>query len=343
MWCTYETPESDYFGGVKHARYVVAACMAALIALGGAAGLVRGAKSQMTGVERIEEVAADLATTKNGFENYLLVGSDSREGIDPTAADFDVIGSSNEVGGQRSDTIMIMRYDSATKSAALMSFPRDLWVTIGNGNKHNRINSAYNLGPGMLARTVTANFGIPIHHYLEVNFQGFKDLVDAIGGVQICTPYQVRDRQIGLQLRRGCQQISGMRALRYARSRHYEERIDGKWRLEGTGDIGRSNRQRDFVAAMLKQTAKHAASHPFGMGEIISSITKAIHADPSLDMPTFVKRMKPAADGSIASYPLEVYQDTEAGMAVVKLGGASQQVIDYFNGTGPAPGAVPAG
>ena len=57
MWCTYETPESDYFDGVKHARYVIALSMAALIALGGAAGLVRGAKSQMTGVERIEEVA----------------------------------------------------------------------------------------------------------------------------------------------------------------------------------------------------------------------------------------------------------------------------------------------
>jgi hypothetical protein len=60
-------------------------------------------------------------------------------------------------------------------------------------------------------------------------------------------------------------------------------------------------------------------------------------------MPTFIKRMKPAADGSIASYPLEIYQDTEAGMAVVKLGGASQQVIDFFNGSGPAPGAAPVG
>ncbi len=317
--------------------------MAALIALGGAAGLVRGAKSQMTGVERIEEVAEDLAPPSNGFENYLLVGSDSREGIDPTAADFDVIGSEGEVGGQRSDTIMVLRYDTTTKSAALMSFPRDLWVTIGNGEKHNRINSAYNLGPGMLARTITANFGIPIHHYLEVNFQGFKDLVDAIGGVQICSQYPVRDRQIGLKLRRGCQQVGGIRALRYARSRHYEQYIDGKWQLEGTGDIGRSNRQRDFVALMLKQTAKHAAANPFGMGEIISSITKAIHADATLDMPTFVKRMKPAADGSIDSYPLEVYQDTEAGMAVVKLGDASQQVINYFNGTGSAPGAVPVG
>ena len=328
---------------MKYARYVIAACMAAIIALAGAAGLVRGAKSQMTGVDRIEDVVPDLATAVAGFENYLLVGSDSREGIDPTDPDFDVIGSATEVGGQRSDTIMVMRYDTATSSAALMSFPRDLWVTIGNGEKRNRINSAYNLGAGMLARTITANFGIPIHHYIEVNFQGFKNLVDAIGGVQICTPHQVRDRQIGLRLWRGCQQISGMRALRYARSRYYEQRIDGRWQLEGTGDIGRSNRQRDFVAAMLKQTAKHAAANPFGMGNIISSITGAIQADPSLDIPTFMKRMKPAADGSIASYPLEVYQDTEAGMAVVKLGGASQSVIDYFNGTGPAPGAVPAG
>ena len=321
---------------VKSVRFVVAGAIAAVIALAGSTGLVSGAKSQMKDVKRNADVVSDLVAAGPDFENYLLVGSDSREGIDPTASDFDVIGSAQDVGGQRSDTIMVMHFDKRLGTLAITSFPRDLWVTIGNGDKHNKINSAYNLGAGMLARTVTANFGIPINHYLEINFQGFKDLVDAIDGVTLCATHEARDRHIGLNVWKGCHKLRGIGALRYARSRHYEEKINGKWQLEGTGDIGRSARQRAFITLMLKQAVKYAAANPFKAGEIIHAITSTITVDSNLDMPSFLKQMKPAVDGQIANFGLDVYQDTEGGYAVVKLGGNSKAVLDYFAGIAPA-------
>ena len=322
---------------MRSVRFVIAGALAAVVALSGAAGLVSGAKSQMTDVRRNDEVVAELAAPNPDFENYLLVGSDSREGIDPTESDFNVIGSAGDVGGQRSDTIMVLRHDKKTQSLSITSFPRDLWVTIGNGTKHNRINATYNLGAGMLVRTVTANFAIPIHHYLEVNFQGFKDLVNAIGGVTLCAPYQARDTHIGLWLKKGCHRLTGIGALRYARSRHYQQRMKGEWVLEGTGDIGRSARQRDFITLMLKQAVKYAAANPFKAGDIIHAVTSTVTADSTLDMPSSLKQMRPAASGTIANYGLEVYQDTEGEMAVVKLGGNSKATLDFFAGLAPAP------
>jgi LCP family protein required for cell wall assembly len=197
----------------------------------------------------------------------------------------------------------------------------------------------------MLVRTVTANFGIPIHHYIEVNFQGFKDLVNAIGGVTLCAPYQARDTHIGLWVRKGCNRLTGIGALRYARSRHYQQRIKGEWVLEGTGDIGRSARQREFITLMLRQAAKYAAANPFKAGDVIHAVTSTVTVDANLDMPSFLKSMRPAADGNIANFGLEVYQDTEAGMAVVKLGGNSKETLAFFAGVGPPPAgpSVPAG
>lgn len=311
--------------------------------MAGAAGLVSGARGQMKDVKRNIEVVTDLAAANPDFENFLLVGSDSREGIDPTESDFNVIGSTGEVGGQRSDTIMVLRHDKKMSTLSITSFPRDLWVRIGYGEKSNRINAAYNLGAAMLVRTVTSNFGIPIHHYIEVNFQGFKDLVNAVGGVTLCAPHHARDTRIGLWVRKGCHRLSGIGALRYARSRHYQERIKGKWVSEGSGDIGRSARQREFITLMLKQAAKYAAANPFRAGDVIESVTSTLTVDTNLDMPTFLKSMRPAAEGNIANYGLEVYQDTEADMAVVKLGGNSKATLDFFAGIAPAPIPAPAG
>ena len=320
-------------------RYLVAVGLAIIVACAGAAGLVSGAKSQLEGVARVDVVVAELAPPSDGFENYLLVGTDSREGVDPNDPDYATMG--DDLGSQRSDTIMILRYDTVAQTAALMSFPRDLYVTIGNGQKKNRINTAYSLGPDMLIRTIRANFTIPIHHYVEINFQGFKELVDAVGGVRVCVPYGAKDKNTGLRIHRGGNLLNGVKALRFARSRHYYQFIKNKWQLEGTGDIGRTARQRQFVAALLKDTVKYSAANPFGVGGVMRSIVGAVKADPTLDIASFLKRLKPAADGSIASYGLDVQNDIVNEMSVVQLGGNSRSVLEYFAGVGPAPVVEP--
>ena len=158
--------------------------LALLIGSIGAVGVIRAADERTEDVERIvglENVLAEVPddddlTIEYPAENYLLVGSDTRQGIDPDSEDFGVIGDASDVGGRRSDTIMVLRQEH-NGGAALMSLPRDLWVEIAGTGRSGRINSAYNEGPERLAATVTQALGIPVHHYVEVDFVGFKDII----------------------------------------------------------------------------------------------------------------------------------------------------------------------
>ena len=177
---------------------IVTACLLA------AAG-VWYAKHRLDNIETIAldnvltDKGADAAGASSEFptevENYLIVGSDSRDGASPDDPDYmGIVGTEDHVG-RRSDTIMLMRFDPVTNSAALLSLPRDLYVDIPGSDDRNRINAAFFKGPDVLIKTVTESFGIPVHHYVEVDFQGFKRIVDAIDGVAIWFDAPVRDAQ----------------------------------------------------------------------------------------------------------------------------------------------------
>ena len=140
----------------------------AAIGAGGAAGVLRAADARTADIERIDGLAGVLSDLDDEdvqypAENYLLVGSDSREGIAAGSDDFTNVGDTELVGGKRSDTIMVLRQER-NGGAALMSLPRDLWVEIAGTGKSQRINTAYNDGPERLAATVSQSLGIPIHH-----------------------------------------------------------------------------------------------------------------------------------------------------------------------------------
>ena len=126
--------------------------------------------------------------------NYLIVGTDSREGIsadDPNAGAF--LGEA--VTGARTDTIMVLHTEGST--AQLVSVPRDLWVTDPATGEKGRINSTFSSGPANLI-TAVENLGIPIDHYMEINFVSFSKLVDAVGGITIDFPNPARDDHSGL-------------------------------------------------------------------------------------------------------------------------------------------------
>ena len=184
-------PESRFSGTP---RWVLILATALLVSVTGAFGLVRATNSRLDGVRKVDAVVPALSPATPNVENYLLVGSDSRAGADPSDPDFANIGSENSQPGMRSDTLMVLRYDKNDGSVALMSVPRDLWVKLGNGERFDKVNAAYKLGPDVVVRTVQRALNIPIHHYLEVDFQGFKAIVDAIHGVEICVDRASRDR-----------------------------------------------------------------------------------------------------------------------------------------------------
>lgn len=311
--------------------------VAFVVATSGAAGLVVATRAALDTPVRDDVSASALDRPDVRFTNYLLVGSDSREGADPTDPDFGNVGSADDVGGERSDTLIVLHVEEGTGEASLLSIPRDLWVELGSGSAKQRINVAYGEGRDVLVRTVQRALGIPVHHYLEVDFQGFKRIVDAVGGVTICVPHPSRDRKVGLRIPAGCSTLDGTRALAYARSRYFEERIDGEWKRDGTSDIGRGARQRAFLAALATGTAAAIADQPFRLGSTMRDGLGALVVDRDLAMDAFLADLARAGRTSIRSYQLAVFGDSVGGASVLRLSTDSKPVLDFFGGVGPRP------
>jgi LCP family protein required for cell wall assembly len=171
--------------------------------------------------------------------NALLVGSDSRTGL--TEEEQLKLGA-NSVGGQRSDTIILAHVDPSTDHVTMVQFPRDLYVPIASGGT-DKINSAYEDGRSNLVQTIKDLTGLPINHYVEVNLAGFRDIVDAVGGVDVCvTSTFPFDTHVGLGIEKaGLIHFDADSALRFVRSRE----------VFATGDFERIQNQQRFLSAAL--------------------------------------------------------------------------------------------
>jgi LCP family protein required for cell wall assembly len=318
--------------------------IAATVGTAGAAGVLRAADQRADDVERIEGLESVLAEVPGDddqsiqypAENYLLVGSDTREGVDPGSEDFGVIGDTGDVGGRRSDTIMILRQERSG-GAALVSLPRDLWVEIAGTGRSNRINSAYNGGPERLAATVTQALDIPIHHYVEVDFVGFKNIIDRLGGVELCVGFAARDLNSGLSLDAGCQQLDGVQALAFARSRYYQEWNGSDWQLDPRADLGRIERQQFFMRAAVDGTLRRLRSSPFGSGEVIEAVVDSVRIDDRLDPIAAGEALRSAFEAGLRTYALPVVNDRVGDAAVLRLGEGADEVLAFFRGESPAP------
>jgi LCP family protein required for cell wall assembly len=281
-----------------------------------------------------------LSPPSDGVENFLLVGSDSRASADPSDKDFATMGTEEANPGMRSDTLILVRYDTKAKQVSMMSIPRDLWVRMSDNDRFAKVNAAYQRGADVLVRTVQRALNVPIHHYIEINFSGFKQIVDAIGGVHVCVPRASRDKATGFHIgRKACKLQSGVEALSYARARHFEEKIDGVWRLEGTGDVGRGTRQRAFMSMLAKDAAKYLAQHPLDAHNVLKSFGAAVSVDERLDLIDLARKLRPIGDGTAVSYALPVSDGWAGSNFVFRLANEAPPLLAYFAGLGPAPAA----
>ena len=180
--------------------------------------------------------------------NWLIVGSDSREGLSKQERKKYHTGSDV---GKRTDSMMLLH--AGNHSSTLISLPRDSYVPIP-GHGPNKLNAAFTLGgPKLLSRTVEMRTGVRIDHYVEVGFGGFVGMVDAVGGVRTCIKKPVRDQQAGLDLKAGCQILNGKQALAYTRARH----------AFAGGDFDRVKNQQKLLAALIrKATAPEVLTNP---------------------------------------------------------------------------------
>lgn len=180
--------------------------------------------------------------------NWLVVGSDSREGLD--AEDRRRL-RTGHAAGRRTDSMMLLHFGDG--GTTLVSLPRDSYVPIP-GHGSNKLNAAYAFGgPKLLVRTVEQATGIRIDHYAEIGLGGFVGVVDAVGGVEMCIKEPLRDPKAGLNLRPGCQTLDGAEALGFVRTRKFAD-----------GDLERVRNQRKFFAALMdKATSPGVLLNPF--------------------------------------------------------------------------------
>jgi LCP family protein required for cell wall assembly len=190
----------------------------------------------------------------------------------------------------------------------------------------------------VLVKTVEDALGLPIHHYVEIDFSGFKQLVDALGGVQLCFLKPTRDTNTGLNVPEpGCFVLGGVQALAYARSRHYEEFENGDWHEDPSSDLGRTERQRAFVDTAMRTALAQVKSNPFRAGDIMRSAAAALTVDADLDLVVAAAGLRSAVDAGLQTYALPVRGTTIDGKAVLLLADGADQVLSYFRGDGPVP------
>jgi LCP family protein required for cell wall assembly len=250
----------------------------------------------------------------------LVVGSDTRAG--DTGGDAAQFGNSSQVAGQRSDTIMLVHLVPATRSAAILSIPRDLWVPIA-GMGSNRINTAFDSGPDLLVRTIETDLGIPIDHYVAVDFQSFRDIVNAVGGVKEYFPTPVKDQYSLLNIPApGCYNMTGQMALSFVRSRHYEYQVNGQWIYEAESDLARIQRQQSFVKKMIAKAQGENLTNVSQINGIIGGVTNNLTLDSAFSQSlllSLAQRYRNISAGSLPTSTLPTYPTVIGGADVLLL------------------------
>jgi LCP family protein required for cell wall assembly len=275
---------------------------------------------------------------KDDPQNYLVVGSDTREVIDKSDPEQPEYIEDGFDTTSRTDTIMIVRIDPEARTIALLSFPRDLWIPIAGTGDEQRINTAYAHSPQTLIDTIEENFGIPVNHYIEVDFTAFKSVVEALGGIELYFDTPLRDRTTGLALPGpGCFTLDGAQALAFARSRHMEYKTSSGWQADPSADLGRISRQQFFVRTAMEKVFD---TNLFDFSRQLKLLDTA-HDNVTVDSGLGVSQLRTLADQfrdfsvkSLTTYSLPVKLDrSDGGASIVRLvETAARPILNRFRG-----------
>ncbi len=335
------------FGG----RFAIALVLSALITTAAVASVNREINSRVRKIHRINLVVANPPPAGS---NFLIIGSDTRSFVD-NPADVTAFGDPNKETGKNSDTLMVAHVEPSAKRTLVVSFPRDLVVDI-DGLGRSKINAAYGFGgPQAVIDMLEKNFDIDIHHYVEVDFKSFQDIVDAIGNVSVYFPYPTRDDKTGLDEETpGCHALDGGKALAYVRSRSPEYLIDGNWRLgdQDAPDLHRIARQQDFIRTLAGLAIDKSLGDPFLALEIADNVLGDIKADQNLqrdDVNSLINAFRTVDvndPNSVQFETLPVAADPSAPNSRLVLGDGAQDMLDqlrtFGDNTPPPPSVLPA-
>ena len=257
--------------------------------------------------------------------NYLIVGSDTREGLSREEIKRLRVGGTDVAAGKRSDTMLLIHISKKRDKAAIISIPRDSYALIPEHNNsqgkvipaaYSKINSAYNWGGApLLIETLESMSDLRIDHYVELNFVGFVRMVDALGGVEICTKKDIDDPKSHLTLPAGTHVLDGVDSLKFVRTRVFD----------GLGDLGRMKRQQEFAGAMLrKATSAGVLLNPVKMVDFINSALDSVVTDEGLsqgDLLTLGKQLRNLSASNVRTLtiPLQYYNYNKNGVSAAVL------------------------
>jgi len=267
----------------------------------------------------------DRPKKESSAVNYLVVGSDTREGLSRAEIKRLKVGGTEVAAGKRSDTMLLVHISKKRDKAAIISIPRDTYARIPEHENsqgklipaaYSKINSAYNWGGApLLIQTFEEMSGLRIDHYVEVNFVGFVRMVDALGGVEICTKRDIDDPKSHLVLPAGRHILDGVDSLKYVRTRQFD----------GLGDLGRMKRQQEFAGAMLrKATSAGVLLNPVKMLDFVNSALDSVVTDEGLnqgDLLTLGKQLRNLSASSVRTLtiPLKYYNYSKNGVSAAVL------------------------
>jgi len=237
--------------------------------------------------------------------NYLLVGSDTREGLTKEQMRELRVGTTATAAGGRSDTMLLVHISKSRDRVYLISLPRDSLVTlpehVSSSNKNKivpesqaKLNAAFAYGGApLLIRTIEAKTNLKIDHYVEISFAGFAGMVDALGGIDVCSKVDINDPKSHLVMTAGVHTLGGIEALKYVRTRDFD----------GRGDIGRMQRQQQFMSSVLrKATSSGVLLNPIKMVNFINASLASVTMDSQLnsnDLLNLGKQMRNLASGNV--------------------------------------------
>jgi LCP family protein required for cell wall assembly len=286
-------------------------------------GLVLGLVAEVDSEPQGERPAASRATT------YLLVGSDSRDNL---TAEEQAELSTGSGGSRLADTIMLL-YTAPDAPATLVSVPRDSYVEVP-GYGMQKINAAYSFGGAPLLRqTVEQATGVRTDGYVEIGFDGFSSIVDAVGGVEICLDEPLVDPRAGIDLAAGCQTLDGADALGYVRTRY----------TDPDGDLGRVQRQREFLAALADQAVSvPVLANPFRSIPFAVAVGRALTLDEDMGIIstsrfglTMVRAV--GSNGVSLTVPVEGFANTPVGSVVTWDEAAAEALFAAMRAGEPVP------
>ena len=248
--------------------------------------------------------------------NWLLVGSDSRTGL--SQDEIDRLGTGGDIGSTRTDTIMLLHVP-LTGQPTLVSIPRDSYLAIP-GYGYDKVNAAFAYGGApLLVQTVEQATGLRIDRYAEVGMGGLANVVDAIGGVEICVAEPIDDPLANLNVQPGCQKMDGATGLGYVRTR-----------ATALGDLDRVARQREFLTAVVAKTLSPAVLlNPFRLVPLMWTAPTMFTVNKSDHVWNLARIALAMRSGVVTeTIPLGGFADTEVGNVMLWDEAGAQELFN---------------